>query len=254
MKGKMYHCFLVDDERWVGVDMEKSVHWMDYGFYSPTFFQDPQAALKAICVEKPDVVFTDIRMPGLSGIDLILQLRERKIESEVVILSAYEDFETAQLALRLNVTDYCLKPINVQQLENVLEVLAEKINLKNHRQTPVSAQKGEYSETIRKVVAYIHESIGRRVTLEDIADQFFLNKNYLCSLFHEETGQTFSTYMTNLRIQQAKHLLASTELPITEIAEKLTYCDSFYFTKVFKRKVGMSPFAFRKSNRKREQV
>lgn len=244
----MHTCFLVDDEKWVGVDLQKSVHWIDFGFSSPVFFQNPQDAYKKICEERPDVVITDIRMPGMSGIDLIAAIRRQQIDSEIVILSAYEDFESAKLALRLQVVDYCLKPINVSQIESLLESLSEKITLKKLGNRAVSARKAEYSEPIQKVVAYLQDNLGRKVTLAEVAETIFLNKNYLCGLFHEETGKSFSEFLTNLRIDKAKELLISTELPISEIAAQLSYCDNFYFTKVFKKKVGHSPYTYRREH------
>lgn len=245
----MHTCILVDDEKWVGVDLQKSVHWMDFGFLPPVFFQNPQDALEKICEERPDVVLTDIRMPGMSGIDLITALRRQNIDSEIVILSAYEDFEAAKLALRLQVADYCLKPINVPQIESLLEALSARITLKKQGGRPPAARKADYSEPIQKVVAYLRDNLGRKITLSDAAETIYLNKNYLCGLFHEETGQSFSEFLTQLRIEKAKELLVGTDLPITEIAAQLSYCDNFYFTKVFKKKVGVSPYAYRKGQR-----
>ncbi|MCB9135120.1 MAG: AraC family transcriptional regulator [Anaerolineales bacterium] len=242
----MFNCILVDDEKWVGIDIQKTVQWMDYGFNPPIYFQNPHEAFDAICSEKPEVVITDVRMPGMTGLDLIGRLRARKIESEIVILSAYEDFEAAQIALRLRVFDYCLKPIKVPQIESVLEALAEKFRTKSKGHQIVTDQRKEYSSVILKVISYLEENMEEKITLSDVAEKIYINKNYLCSLFHEETGKTFSEYLTELRIEQAKHLLQHSELTIMEISEKLAYCDNFYFTKVFKRKMGMSPNRYRK--------
>lgn len=241
----MFTCILVDDEKWVGVDLQKSVHWLDYGFDAPRFFQDPLQALEVISAEPPDVLFTDIRMAGMSGIDLIAEIRKRGIECEVVILSAYEDFGAAQWALRLHVLDYCLKPINVPQLESLLETLAEKLGAKQQAGKTAPAQDTDYSAPIQQVIAYLEANLGHKITLVDAAEAVFLNKNYLCTLFHAETGKTFSEYLTQVRITKAKELLQSTSLPISEIANQLAYCDHFYFSKVFKKKVGLSPYAFR---------
>ena len=245
----MLSCILIDDEKWVGIDLQKSVHWMEYGFNPPSFFQSPKEALEIICNKKPDVVFTDIRMPEMSGIDLIQEMRKRHIESEIVILSAFEDFEVAQYALRLKVVDYCLKPINVAQIESLLETLSEKIRAKKKTAAMEDPHKDEYSDTVQKVIQYLKENLDKKITLGDAAEQIFLNKNYLCSIFHEETGKSFSEYITDLRIEKAKALLIQTSLPIPKIADDLSYCDHFYFTKVFKKKVGISPYAYRKTDK-----
>ena len=245
----MYTSTLVDDERWVGIDIQKSIHWMDYGFEQPEYVQDPLEAFTKICESPPDVIFTDIRMPGMNGIELIQALRKENINSEIVILSAYEDFETAQLALRMNVTDYCIKPIQVERFESVLDVLVEKLNQNSGEIVPSTEEQPRYSELVDQIIDFIKENIHKKITLTEIADKFYLNKNYLCSLFHEETGKTFSSFMTDLRIDRAKHLLEYSDSTIAQIAESLSYCDNYYFAKVFKKKAGVSPNSYRKSVR-----
>ena len=81
---------------------------------------DGAAAFDEILTLKPDVVITDIRMPGKSGLDLIQDLQNEGIQSQFVIFSGYKEFEYAQTALRFGVKDYLLKPVKQTDLEEIL--------------------------------------------------------------------------------------------------------------------------------------
>lgn len=112
----MYTALLVDDELWALAGLKGSLDWQAAGFrviYETTNSID---ALDAIVTYKPDVVFTDIRMPVYSGIDLIERCREQGIASEFVIVSGYAEFEYAKEAMKYGAFDYLLKPIKEEEL------------------------------------------------------------------------------------------------------------------------------------------
>jgi two-component system response regulator YesN len=102
------------------------------------------------------------------------------------------------------------------------------------------------SKVIQKAKQYIAKNYGNRIELEDIAQCIFLSPAYLGILFKRETGQTFTEYVTDVRIKKAKELLQKIELNISDIAQKVGYKDARYFIKVFKRLVGITPSEYRK--------
>ena len=87
------------------------------------------------------------------------------------------------------------------------------------------------------------------ITLEEIADKLQITPEYLGTQFHKEMGVTFSTYLKQVRMSKAKELLIGTQLKLYEIAEKLGYSDSKYFSKVFKETFGQLPAEYRKTHR-----
>ncbi len=87
---------------------------------------DGKSALSRIEREKPDIVITDIRMPGLNGIELIQAARERGSLAEFIIISGYKDFHYAQSAIRYGVLAYLLKPIKADELNGILEQVLKK--------------------------------------------------------------------------------------------------------------------------------
>ncbi|WP_252891512.1 response regulator transcription factor [Thermoclostridium stercorarium] len=123
----MYRVVLVDDEPWVLSGLEELVDWNKSGFAVVAKFTDPEQALKEIIRIRPDVIFVDIRMPKMSGIELTASLKEHKIDSEIVFISAYRDFEAARKALQYGACQYILKPFDQNEVENTIRLLDDKI-------------------------------------------------------------------------------------------------------------------------------
>jgi two-component system response regulator YesN len=92
--------------------------------------EDGKVALELVDIHQPDVVFTDIRMPVMDGIELIERLKEDYGTIETVIISGYDDFHYAQQALRYGAADYLLKPIEPDALNQTLERLLERFRAK----------------------------------------------------------------------------------------------------------------------------
>jgi len=136
----MYRVVLVDDEPWVLSGLEELIDWNKSGFDIVAKFADPEIALKEIVRIKPDVIFTDIRMPKMSGVELTAFLKEQNIDSEIVFISAYRDFEAARKALEYGACQYILKPFNQNEVENTIRLLDKKIR---NRKAPVSVNPDE---------------------------------------------------------------------------------------------------------------
>ena len=119
----MFRMIMVDDEPWALRGIRNIIPWQDYGFRSVETFQDPQAALEAILTTRPDVVFTDVRMPGMTGLELMERCREAGSAALFVVVSAYAEFEYAKKAMETGAVSYILKPLE----EEPIRALAEKL-------------------------------------------------------------------------------------------------------------------------------
>lgn len=107
---------------------------------------DGATAYEMIQEKKPDIVITDIRMPGLNGVELMRKARENGIKVDFILVSGYRDFEYARSAVQLGALDYLLKPINREELNRVLEK-AWKLR--------------ERSETMRKQLETVEEKLAK---------------------------------------------------------------------------------------------
>jgi two-component system response regulator YesN len=101
--------------------------------------------------------------------------------------------------------------------------------------------------TIKRAKRLIHEFYNTGITLDEIAGKLNITPEYLGTQFHKETGVTFSNYMKNYRISKAKELLVGTSMKLYEIAQRVGYNDSKYFSKVFKDVTGQLPADYRKT-------
>lgn len=116
-----YSIILVDDEEEVRKSIIRQIKWQETGFWVAGDAENGQDALEKLDSLQPDLVLTDIRMPYMDGLALAEQIRKRYPSTKVVIFSGYDDFEYAQKAIKLNVTEYILKPVNVEELTSILK-------------------------------------------------------------------------------------------------------------------------------------
>jgi two-component system response regulator YesN len=98
---------------------------------------------------------------------------------------------------------------------------------------------------IQKCKKYIEEHFMEDISLETLAGMFYFNPSYLSNLFKTYAGMSYSEYLTNVRIQKAQHLLKTSDEKVYTIASKVGYNDATYLIKIFKRKVGVSPYKYR---------
>lgn len=123
----MLKVIIADDEIWVCKLIEKLVKWEEVEMELVGTATDGIEAYKLIEDKNPDIVITDIRMPGMDGVSLVSKAREMNYKCSFIIISGYKDFEYAQKALKLGVEDYILKPIDEEELINTLVRIGKSI-------------------------------------------------------------------------------------------------------------------------------
>lgn len=195
----------------------------------------------------PDVVFSDIKMPEMDGIELLARLRKHNPSVLVVIVSGYNDFEYARAAIQLNAADYLLKPINSEELKRLLHKL--EVTLMAREQQLAPRRQASPVEIVNSVMIYLRENYDKQIDFSSIAESQAVSAPYLSKLFHDHAGTSPSKYLAEYRMQQAKKLLLDTKLSIKEIADRVGYPDQFHFSKSFRNMVGLSPAQFREKNK-----
>ena len=103
----------------------------------------------------------------------------------------------------------------------------------------------ETSVSFSEIVEYLNEHIGDSINLERLTKEFLINRNKLNDIFMQESSMTCMNYLLKLRLDLAKVLLSTTQIPIGEVSARVGFDDQNYFAKVFKKHEGMSPKAFR---------
>ena len=191
----------------------------------------------------PDVVFSDIKMPEMDGIELISRLRKEHPSILCVIVSGYSDFEYMKAAIQNSAVDYLLKPVNPEELQRLLQRL--ETTLLAREQQVVPRRESDAAALAESVRVYLQENYDKPVDFSALADSLAVSAPYLSKLFHEQTGSSPSKYLTEIRMRQAKKLLMDTNLTVREIAVRVGYPDPFHFSRSFKNVSGVSPVQFR---------
>ncbi|MDR0140337.1 response regulator [Metabacillus idriensis] len=373
---------IVDDEFNVRDVIRHLGQWEQHGITKLLEASNGKEAKKWIEKEKPELIFTDIKMPGITGMELIEWLDSISYPGKVIFITGYNDYSYMRKAIQHSSFDYLLKPIEYEAFNNTLEKsvqawkddyqhaevledakkmrrnqLATAICLGERSDTdslteflpesegyeltllsfyqmhnpdsyveeladelterklgnafslqtdfnlclvitirdqwlsaeewisqeidvPVRLVTGEPIESLDEIrpsfqalekkleeqdfrsihrldeidaarrmediVSYVETYYMEDLSLEKLSNVFFLSREHISRKFKQETGMTLSKYITDLRIKQAKTWLRGTEKSIYSIATMLGYQDEIYFSKLFKKVVGMTPFEFRK--------
>lgn len=233
---------LVDDEILIREGFKKLFDWKSHDCIVVAEASDGLEALTTIEEVQPDLVIMDINIPILNGLKVIETCKAKYPDMAFIIVSGYDDFSYCRQALRMQITDYILKPVDYEEFGHCIDRLrialydkekSERVDTKDDR-------------VITQIVKYLQQHIDQDISLQVLSDEFHLSSQYISQLFKNEIGVNFLAYLTNLRIENAKKLLISTALPISEISMRCGYADYRVFTKTFKKNVGSTPSQYRR--------
>ena len=241
---KKLRVLLVDDEIMIREGFKRLFDWEAHDCEVVGEAADGMEALAQIDALRPDIVIMDINIPIMSGLKVIQVSRIKHPKIAYVIVSGYDDFSYCQQALRLQITDYILKPVDYEEFGICIDNL--KISLYEQRMAEEHEPKEQGERVIIGITLYLQEHLEEEVSLSVLAEEFHLNPQYISQLFKNEIGVGFLAYLTNIRMEKAKKLLLSTSFPIAEIAQKTGYGDYRVFTKVFKKAEGITPSQYRR--------
>ena len=239
-----YSVVIIDDEELIVKGILKSFNWEKYSMKVVETFLDAGSFLSYIYKHKVDVVFTDIKLPQMNGLELVDKVKFEMQLSDVqfVIISAYDDYDYMRKAINLGVIDYIRKPIIREETDEVLEKVLRALSdvegtIENQCRT---------NKDFQDLIYYINTHYDDKLTLKDLSQKFYFNRNYLCLLFKKYLNTSFSEYILQIRMKKAKELLETTNLSISAIAEKTGYKDYSYFNKSFTDYYKVTPGNFRK--------
>lgn len=144
----LYRIILVDDEEEVRKGIIRKIDWENLGFQVVGDAENGEDALEKIEQLEPDVVMTDIRMPYMDGLTLCSRIRQKYPSIKILIFSGFDDFEYAQTAIKLNVTEYILKPVNVEELTEILNRVRDNLDEEIEQRRNVSILRESYRSSL----------------------------------------------------------------------------------------------------------
>lgn len=255
----MIKACVVDDEKLVRKGIITVMPWEKFSIEVTAEASNGVRALEIMAEQSIDLLFTDLNMPEMGGMQLIREVKEKYPNVQIVILTCHPEFEYVQEALRLGAIDYILKT----QLENdVMEDMLQQIVTRYYERLATNAKpklpdinivnRGKYPDeivqSIVKTITYMQEQEEMGFTQEQIAKVANMSRGYFSQCFKEIMGMSFHKYLKNMRLTKSKQLLMSTNRPIYEIAQQTGFKDEKYFSRLFLLEVGLLPSDFRNQN------
>lgn len=144
----MFRMIVADDEQMVLNGIKRVIPWEEYNIEIIAEATDGQDAYDLCLKLHPDILFTDIRMPLMDGLEVAMRLNEQESDIKIIIFSGAQDFEFAKTALNIDVEGYILKPIKVNELKQVVNKVINRINMERSRE-----------QKMQQMVNQLHENM-----------------------------------------------------------------------------------------------
>lgn len=241
---------LVDDEHLERTLIRYSFPWAENGFAIVGEADSGEDMIRRFDEMKPDVIFADICMPFMNGLEMSQAIRRMKKDVEIVILTGHRDFAFAQQAIHVGVLEYLIKPVQCEELQSVARTVKGRVE---HRQAACrGAAHGEktekrYSDLVSRAMQLVGESLSDcGLSLKSLSEKLYVSPGYLCRTFKKETDENVTNYIIRMRIRQSLDYLDNTSMKAYEIAEKVGFEDPHYFSILFKKQVGKSIQEYRR--------
>lgn len=252
---------IADDEKNIRNGL-LSLPWNTIGIQKVYQAENGLEALKILEEKQIDIVISDIKMPGLSGLELAEFVQKNSLDTAVVLLTGFSEFEYAQKALRNGVLDYMLKSLRPKDILATVLKVKETLEKRRYKEKVVERYEGaansrDYQEQISwhfrgvneqamEILKDVAQNFSQGVSLNSLAEKYHYSVAYLSRMIKKETGFSFSEILNSIRLAQAAELLQKDCGKISMAGEMAGFSDQKYFSQVFKKAFGVSPGEFRK--------
>ena len=234
------HTILVVDDDPATLEMHARIVQMHSPSNRVIKARNGREALEVLQRSTVDLILLDLMMPEIDGFSVLEAMREGESTRDipVIVVTGQALTESDMARLHRGVAKVLSKGLFGldETLAHLSAVLATKRELS-----------GEAQRLVRQAMAYVHEHYADAISRQDMARHVALSEDYLTFCFRKEVGLTPIAYLNRYRVQQARRLLTDTSKTITEIALEVGFSESGYFSRVFRREVGLPPEAYRQA-------
>lgn len=236
----MYKVIIIDDNKVLADNLATQKIWKDANCTVSEVCYDSISGMNAIKLYIPDLIISDIRLPGMDGLDLIRDVRKNVPQAKIIFISAYNDFQYAQRAIRLGVQDYLLKPFSQEALGQAVRQAIQAIH-----QTGAPSEEDTANLLIKPILQWMDDHLDQHVTAEAVARTFYMSTSKLNKLFQKYNNKGFRETRTELRTKRAKEMLNDVRYCIDDIAKKTGFQSYASFYRAFTRIFNISPTRYR---------
>jgi len=182
------------------------------------------------------VILLDLKLPGMDGIECLRLLKAQGCRAEILMMTGYGNVPTAVEAMKIGAVDFIEKPFRPDDLQAMLEGILLR-----------QARDADLSED--PVVAFIQQHATEINSRKDVAGRLGLSLERVSLRVQEVTGQSFRQFLHTCRLTLARRLLESTDLDISQVAERTGFQTIQHFSRVFSKREGIPPKNYRLKHR-----
>ncbi len=251
----MYRILVADDEPIERLVVDKKIKSLFPDQVQVFLAENGIQAVETFEKQACRIAILDIEMPGMNGLEAAAQIRKNDPWCSIIFLTAFDEFNYAKKAIEVRALDYLLKPGSDEDLVNVLEQAFSICDRNGELEIPERQQVIPDTEDyisaappnvfVGRVRDYIEAHYSDDIALSDVAGLFGYSDVYFCKLFKQNFGKNFITFLNEFRMDKAKELLSDQRINIKDVSTLAGYRDANYFTRIFKRMVGMTPSEYR---------
>lgn len=245
----MYKVIIVDDEKIIVEGLVETIPWESLNCKVIKTANDGVQGLEMVKTYKPDILFTDVKMPNKDGLSMIKEIKEISPNTQIIVMSGFRKFEYVQEALNLGVIKFIVKPASLEDIEDAINLATSRLKDKDDVETndDIYQIDENYNHLVDQIITYIKTNYAEKLTLSFVAEYFYISNWHLCRILKKETGKNFIEILNQIRIQKAKEFLKDTNLKVYEIARQVGYRELTYFSNMFKKQTGLTPNEYRNS-------
>lgn len=213
----MLKVFLVEDEFIVREGIKNNIRWNAHGYEFCGEASDGELAFPMIQKMKPNIVITDIKMPFMDGLELSKLIKKELPDTEIILLTGYQEFEYAKEAIKIGIAEYLSKPINGEELLKAVDSIAVKIKEKQKereiRDQYMREMEENFLEERKELFQYLVTGSRSVVELLEMADRLHID---LSAMWYN---------IVLIKVQSMKHAHDEYSNGLIELEEKLKQLD-----------------------------
>jgi two-component system response regulator YesN len=261
----MVRLLIADDEEIIRSGL-LSIGWEDLGVQVAADVDNGYDALEILQGDLIDVLLTDIRMPGIDGLELARFVFDHELCTKVIFLSGYGDFEYARNGIKYNVMRYILKPSKPEEIIDAVKEASAQVDKRREadlRLRLLEAELGKrqlvmdggglvlgeikHSSIVDCIFKYILENYANPISLSSMSDELNFSSIYLSKVLKKATGYTFLEVVNAVRIHTAAVQMREGTRTLEEISEGVGINGARYLCQLFKKYYAMTPSAYKKA-------
>lgn len=213
-------------------------------------------AVQVALAEQVQLVFLDIEMPVLDGIQAGWEIRKLLPDVKLIFLTAYAQFAYAKQAISMGAAEYLIKPADEQETAAIVRKALTQFPERNaaaasedeqeiSEPEQVSAGQARAAEIAREAKQFLDSKYMEEISIEALAESYRMSLQHFNKIFKQFNGTTCKDYIVNLRVSKAKEYLKNARVNIREVGVLVGYLDANYFSRIFKKKTGVTPIEYR---------